>query len=124
MVRTTASERKNIRNYIMNHFDCSGYDYEKEPETFDEIATFIMHTFYKEKVRFDKRKMSIRQFFYEWCQGLPSVLDTCYYYNRNAVDDLKEILTDHVRFTSEERIAESQITELLFQFMASYYKGV
>ena len=49
--------------------------------------------------------------FVDWCQGLPSALDTLYYYNRSAVDDLAAILEE----TEEEKAkyTEAQAEEIL-----------
>jgi hypothetical protein len=49
--------------------------------------------------------------FTDWCAGLPSVLDTCYYYNRSAVADLAAILEETP--AEAERFTETQAEELL-----------
>lgn len=61
--------------------------------------------------------MSIQDLFIEWCQGLPSVLDTCYYYNRSAVDDLASILEQNEQEKSKftESQAEERLTYLIFR---------
>ena len=55
--------------------------------------------------------------FTDWCQGLPSVLDTCYYYNRSAVEDLGAILEEtaeeKARFSEPE--AERRLTWLIYR---------
>lgn len=55
--------------------------------------------------------------FIDWCQGLPSVLDTCYYYNRSAVVDLGNILEqserERAQYTEEQ--AERLLTHLIYQ---------
>ena len=55
--------------------------------------------------------------FLDWCSGLPSVLDTCYYYNRSAVEDLAIILeeteTEKSKFTENE--AETRLTQLIYK---------
>ena len=101
---------ENIRAYILEHFDCSGYD-EEAPDGFQQTAEFIMRCFYHEKVEHDKRNLSLQSFFIEWLAGLPSVLDSCYYYNRSAIKDVGDILEE----TAEERskYSEEQACELL-----------
>lgn len=55
--------------------------------------------------------------FVDWCQGLPSVLDTCYYYNRSAVADLGDILEQSERERAQytEAQAEWLLTHLIYQ---------
>jgi hypothetical protein len=111
--------RENTRKYIMDHFDPSGY-VDQPPEKWEDIARFIMDTFYDEKCRLDNRYqrglINRYQLFFEWCQGLPSLLDTCYYYNRSAVDDLGSILeeteAEKARFTEAE--AEARLTHIIY----------
>lgn len=93
MLKTNSKQaRENIRNYIINRFDCSDYEPEIVPEGFTEIAKFILGTFRAEKENY--QNIPEQDLFVDWAQGLPSVLDTCYYYNRSATDDLGEILNE------------------------------
>jgi hypothetical protein len=61
--------------------------------------------------------MSEGERFADWAAGLPSILDTCYYYNRSAVDDLGAILEE----TAEEKAryseaqAETLLTSLIYR---------
>lgn len=117
MLRTNSKKAKeNIKNYIIENFDCSGYDIET-PETYKDVCKVIYNTFYNEKVKHDNRKISVYEIFKEWCSGLPSILDTCYYYNRSAVKDLKNILEETEeeagKFTEEQ--AEERLTYLLYR---------
>ena len=113
--------RENIREYILNHFDPSNYELEKNPETFPEIAKFILDTFQAEKYYtlqyMKKAGISEQEAFTDWAAGLPSVLDTCYYYNRSAVNDLAAILeetdAEKARFTESQ--AEKQLTYLIYR---------
>ena len=52
-----------------------------------------------------------------WCQGLPSVIDTCYYYNRSAVEDLGDILeeTEEERNRYTEQDAERLLSCLIYR---------
>ena len=102
----------------MGHFDPCGYDdFIGKEDDFNSVAAFIYECFIDEKVKHDKRRMSEQEYFYEWCQGLPSVLDTCYYYNRSAVADLAAILeesdNEKSRYTEEQ--AEKQLTWLIYR---------
>lgn len=121
MLRSNSKKAiENIKKYIVDHFDCSGHDLEKEPETFPEIARFILET-----CREEKRYSSSDRFgnipsqdtFIDWCQGLPSVLDTCYYYNRSAVTDLGDILeeTEAERNKFSEQDAERMLSCLIYR---------
>lgn len=120
MLRTnTKKARENIRRYIMDNFTPEGYT-DTPPETWPEIARFILETFADEKrysTRYYGRYMIADwNVFIDWCQGLPSILDTCYYYNRSAVDDLGSILEEteeeKARFTEAQ--AEERLTILIY----------
>ena len=120
MLKTNCkAARENTRRYILEHFDPCGYT-DSPPQTWPEIARFIMETFYNEKCKLDNRFRAGRvgkyDLFFEWCQGLPSVLDTCYYYNRSAIDDLGAILAESdaekARFTEAD--AEKRLTHLIY----------
>lgn len=77
-------------------------------------------------MRFDKRyeahRITIVGLFFDWCQGLPSVIDTCYYYNRSAVKDLAGILEEPEEKFSKynESDAEQKLTSLIFREILSY----
>lgn len=113
--------RQNIREYIMKNADFTGRNTEKEPETFADFAALILAAFRREKY-YDfeyarAHRMSEAEIFADWAAGLPSILDTCYYYNRSAVDDLGEILqeteAEKARFTEED--AEKLLTSLIYR---------
>ena len=98
MLKTNSKKAKeNLQLYIMDHFTPEGYT-ETAPETWQEIATFILNTFRDEKYKRPEEHRyynnSEQAAFIDWCAGLPSLLDTCYYYNRSAVDDLAVILEE------------------------------
>ena len=108
---------ENIRAYIMDNFTPENYT-DNPPEDFPGAAAFILDTFRKEKMP-DVRYHDCSEFaaFTDWCSGLPAVLDTCYYYNRSAVDDLGAILEEtaeeKARFSEQE--AERQLTWLIYR---------
>lgn len=121
MLRSNSKKAiENIKKYIVDHFDCSGHDLEKEPETFPEIARFILDTCLEEKrCSAPERFYNIptQGTFIDWCQGLPSVLDTCYYYNRSAVDDLGNILeeTEKEKSKFSEQDAEKMLSSMIYR---------
>ena len=115
MLKTnTRKARENIRAYIVDHFDASGYT-EAPPETFPAIAAYILETFHDEKCKHDLRykagRIGEQELFFDWAAGLPSLLDTCYYYNRSAVDDLGAILEESE--SEKARYSESDAERLL-----------
>lgn len=121
MLRTNSkAARENIRAYIMEHYDPTGYDVEQNAETFEEVAKIILDTFAHEKPYSTKyiyrAGLSDQKVFADWCAGLPSILDTCYYYNRSAVEDLGAILeeTEAEKAKYSESDAEKRLTYLIY----------
>lgn len=145
MLRSNSKQaRENIRAYIVDHFDGTNYapdfDYIEQAQKdtaqgirnvdiFSMVAHAIAATFYNEKCRFDNRfkagRLSRYELFEDWCSGLPSILDTCYYYNRSAVDDLGDILQENdaekAKYTEQQ--AEKRLTQLIYREIYSV-KGV
>lgn len=120
-LKTTNKEaRLAIRQYILDHFDPCGYDF-TGPCSFPNVVRFILSVHAEEKAyspEYQSRKgYTNEQVFIEWAQGLPSVLDTCYYYNRSAVADLGDILQqserERAQYTEEQ--AERLLTHLIYQ---------
>ena len=117
MLRTNSKKAiENIRTYIMENFNGENYEVET-PETFKETATFIYNTFADEYLYEYNRRRNEQEVFMEWCQGLPSVIDTCYFYNRSAVEDLGDILeeTEEERNKYTEEEAEKCLTYLIYR---------
>lgn len=145
MLRSNSKQaRANIRAYIINNFDATNYfpdfDYIEKAQRdndkgirnvdiFSMVAHAIASTFYDEKCKHDNRFKSGRisrfDLFQDWCSGLPSILDTCYYYNRSAVDDLGDILqeSNEEKTKYSEQQAEKQLTWLIYREIYSV-KGV
>lgn len=124
MLKTNSKKAKeNIQNYIVNHFDFTNYDDGRtaEPKTKAEVMRFIWNCFINEK-GFDIRRYGEQQTFEDWASGLPSVLDTCYYYNRSAVEDLAEILeeteSEKAKYNDETK-AEKLLTYLIYKEIKS-----
>ena len=119
MLKTNSKQAaENIRAYIVDNFTPEGYT-DNPPQEFPEIAAFILATFRSEKCWClqDVRYYHGCEFlaFRDWCAGLTGVLDTCYYYNRSAVDDLGAILeeTDEEKARYTEQQAEQLLTDLI-----------
>lgn len=99
--------RENIQKYIMDNFNGENYKL-KTPETFSETAEIILDIFRRE---YSDKRYSEQENFVNWAAGLPSILDTCYYYNRSAIDDIGKILEETE--TEKSRFIETQAEELL-----------
>ena len=121
MLKTNSKQAaENIRAYIVDNFTQEGYT-DNPPQEFQEIAAFILSTFRGEKywcLQDDSYYHgSEAAAFADWCAGLPSVLDTLYFYNRSAVDDLGAILeeTEQEKTRYTEQQAEQLLTSLIYR---------
>lgn len=118
MLKTNSKKaRENVRAYILNHFTPDGYT-DNPPQDFPSVAAFILDTFRSEKSAVGGyARMTESERFTDWAQGLPGVLNTCYYYNRSAVDDLGAILeeTESEKARFDEPQAESLLTSLIYR---------
>ena len=123
MLKTNSKKAKeNLINYIIDNFTPENYT-KTPPEEWNEIATFIFNTFRSEKY---SRPEDYRYYnnneltaFIDWAQGLPSILDTCYFYNRSAIDDLGAILeeTETEKKKYNETDAEQLLTRLIYKVL-------
>ena len=96
MLKTNSKKaRENIQQYIIDNFTPESYT-DENITGFENIAAFILNTFRSEKYscKEDYRYYGNCELdaFVDWCAGLPSLLDTCYYYNRSAVADVARVL--------------------------------
>lgn len=121
MLRTNSKKAaENIRAYIVDGFTPENYT-DNPPQEFSEIAAFILDTFRSEKYHLPEDRYYYHgcelSAFQDWCAGLPSVLDTCYFYNRSAVDDLGAILeeTEQKKSRYTEQQAEQLLTNLVYR---------
>lgn len=119
MIRTNSKKAiENIRKYILENFT-PYYEGDVDKTDFKKVAKYIQNAIYTEKIKYDKNawRYSKQDIFKDWAQGLPSILDTCYYCNRSAVDDLAIILEETEeeknKYTQEE--AEELLTYLLYR---------
>ena len=134
MLKTNCKKAiENIKAYIISGFGGTNYeskfDYiEKAIEDnkhganidiFSLVANAIYITFRNEYLKGFPRATEVSKgiIFKEWCQGLPPILDTCYYYNRPAVDDLGNILeaTEAERSKYTEDQAAEILTKLIYR---------
>lgn len=120
MLKTNSKKaRENIRAYIMERENVAEYaeNISNDP-TFEEIATAIYADFYRVyNSDYVKRTYTPADYFAEWAAGLPGILDTCYYYNRSAVDDLAGILeeTESEKARYKEADAEKLLSYLIYR---------
>lgn len=122
MLRTNSKKAmENIKNYILENFTPESYEEYADLECtadYRKACTAIMNIFNLENAPVGTyARMTERERFIDWCQGLPSILDTCYYYNRSAVDDLGQILeeTDTEKSKYDELEAENMLSNLLYR---------
>lgn len=121
MLKTNSkAARQNIRRYIVDNATLEGYT-TNAPQDFPELASLILSTFRNEKYStpedfryYHNNELSA---FADWCAGLCGILDTCYYYNRSAVDDLGEILEESTKEKAQytESQAENELTRLIYR---------
>lgn len=116
----SAKARLNIRTYIVEHADFENYDnsdlaFRGNPKAFVDVATWIYQIFCTEMPCANRPGATSEQRFTDWCSGLPSALDCCYWYNRSAVDDLGDILqqTPEKKAKYTEGQAEKELTRLI-----------
>lgn len=121
MLRTNSKKAaENIRAYIVDGFTPEGYT-DNPPQEFPKIAAFILDIFRSEKYHLPEDRRYYHgcelSAFRDWCTGLPSVFDTCYFYNRSAVDDLGAILeeTEQEKARYTEQQAEQLLTDLIYR---------
>lgn len=113
--------RANLRRYICEHMEPDNYtgcDLEfTGPASFPNVAHWLYKVFSVEMPAANRPGCTTAQRFEDWCSGLPSALDTCFWYNRSAVDDLGSILqqTPEQKAKYTEGQAEKELTRLIFR---------
>ena len=118
MLKTNSKKAiENIHAYVVDNFTPDNYDLEPSND-FATVAKVIYNCFIEEKSGInDWSRVSESVIFADWCAGLPSIFNTCYYYNRSAVDDLGVILeeteAEKARFTETD--AEKLLSSLIFR---------
>ena len=118
MLKTNSKKAlENVRSYIVDNFTPDNYDLEPSND-FATVAKVIYNCFIEEKSGInDWGRVAEGVIFEDWCAGLPSIFNTCYYYNRSAVDDLGVILeeteAEKARFTEDD--AAKLLSSLIFR---------
>ena len=120
MLKTNSKTvRERVQLFINTHVDFSGYDLEKTPETVAEINKAIFACFLSES-KFSNI-LNEQECFIDWCSGLPSILDCCYYLN-SAVEMLGDILeetsAERAKYTEEQ--AERLFSYLIYKEVKRY----
>lgn len=123
MLRTNCKKvMETIKAYVMENYDGSNYDAgtpEAEAKTFEEMARVILADVKRvEGYKVARRwSLSWQDAFCDWSKGLPSLLDTCYHYNVNAVDLLGEWLeeTEEEKAKYTEEQAETLLDKLIYR---------
>lgn len=136
MLKTNSKDAKrNIRNYILAGFepyDLAEFDRLREEyeainpkgDNFEAVAHYILQVFRSELFNGNlvRHYHGVQHFaFLDWVAGLPSVIDTCYHYNRSAVEDVADILeetADEANKYSEEQ-AEKLLDWLIYRELVS-----
>ena len=103
-----------VRSYITNGIDPDYFGLPEAPD-FPTACKLILTACENEK-RYN-RSSSGFETFKDWAQGLPTALNTCYYYNVSAVDLLADWLeeTEAEKAKYSESEAEEMITRLLYR---------
>lgn len=118
MLKTNSKKAvENVRKYIVANYHDEEQD-TKQTAPFEEIAKTIYSTFVAQKWNGEKRHYATEQSaFIDWLQGLPSILDVGYYYNREAKADLQAILeqTDEQANKYSETQSEQLLTHLIYR---------
>lgn len=122
MLKTNSKQvKEKIKKWINENFDSSSYGV--ECSTYEEKVAFIAKTCWHElghEVK--KRYSSFQEMFVNWCQGLPSLIDTASYYcHSSAVDLVGGILeqTEEERNKYSETEAEHLMTYLIYREVAN-----
>ena len=101
--------------YVMRLEERNAYG--ENIDIFSVYAYALYYIMYDEVVYLDNRGLTMYEYFTHWCEGLPGVLNTGYYLNRSAVQDLGDILeqTEAERSKYTESEAEKKITYLMWR---------
>ena len=108
-------------NEAREYAESNGEDFEYN-DTSTDIARYMLDRFRAEYLHSYNRQMmkagrvTVSQLFESWAQGLALGGMFCYYYNREAVQDVAEILeeTEAERARFDEERAESFLTRYIF----------
>ncbi len=122
MLKTNTNKcKENVKKYIISIYDktadYSNHNIKTETNDYNEMITNIKTIFNLEVGNWYTRQVGEYNAFVYWCQGLTSIIDTCYYYNRSARDDVAKILeeTEEEKNKYTEEQAEELLTRLLYK---------
>lgn len=125
MLKTNSRQvKEKVKAFISQIFDASNYDREDlNNASIEEKIQFIARTCWAElghEVK--KHRASFQDMFIEWCQGLPSLIDTaCYYCHSSAVaivgDMLEQTETERAKYSEPE--AERLLSYLIYKEVAN-----
>ena len=106
-----------VRSYITNGIDPDYFGLSEAPD-FPSACKLILTACENEK-RYSRSRSGFET-FRDWAQGLPTALNTCYYYNVSAVNLLADWLeeTDSEKEKYSECQAEEMITRLIYRELA------
>ena len=112
MLKTNSKKAlENIRAYIVDNYSPEN-EGAVETTDFETVAKEIYKSFFDAMHNnFDWNRVPESVIFADWCAGLPSILDTCYWYNRSATEDLGNILEETE--AEKEKYSDSDACELL-----------
>lgn len=122
MLRTNSKKAKeNTKKYIIkiynNNADYSNRKIKTDTKDYNKIIQNIKDIFNLEVGNWYSKQVGQYNAFIYWCEGLPSIIDTCYYYNRSAKEDIAKILEETEeeknRYTEEQ--AEQLLTKLIYK---------
>lgn len=119
-LRTNSKKvKETIKNYIMDSFHDSDFEHWHNVNITDysTICSVILSTFKSEYIHDYNKNNNRQNEFINWAQGLPSIINTCYYYNVSAVDLLGDWLeeTESEKSKFSENQAEELITKLIYR---------
>lgn len=125
MLKTNSRQvKEKVRAFISQIFDASNYDRtDLNDAPIEEKLQFIALTCWQElghEVR--RHHSSMQEMFIEWCQGLPSLIDTALYYcHASAVDLVGDMLeqTQEERAKYSEPEAEKLLSYLIYKEVAT-----
>ena len=118
MIRANSKQlRQKVRAFISQIFDASSYDREDlNNAPIEEQIQFIALTYWRELGHEVKRNhSSFQEMFINWCQGLPSLIDTALYYCHSSA---VELVGDMLEQTKEER---AKYSEMEAERLLSYF---
>jgi hypothetical protein len=122
MLRTNSKQaRENIARYIVDYAEeemqeQNAWNAKDGGKQYKNVYDFVLDSFINQYSHEIRRRGAYRA-FEDWSRGLPIGNLFCYYYNRSAHDDLRELLEESeaeaARY-SEER-SEEVLTLLIFR---------